>query len=149
MALKLVRDGNVWHKISAYAPQVGSSEENKEEFRELLEEYINTIPQAELLILAGDLNAHVGERSDGYEGVHGGRGFGRRNVEGERILEMADALELKIMNTMYKKRQEHLITYKSGQNETQIDFMIVRRKDRKAVLDCKVIPGEAVVTQHR
>ncbi|XP_069984620.1 uncharacterized protein [Penaeus vannamei] len=43
-----------------------------------------------LLIIAGDLNAHVGNRKDGFEGVHGGHGYGRRNIEGERILEIAE-----------------------------------------------------------
>lgn len=69
------------------------------------------------------MNAHVGESGNGYEGVHGGMGFGRRNVEEERLLEMAEAAEITILNTWFKKRQSHLITYKSGQNETQIDYI--------------------------
>ena len=32
---------------------------------------------------------------------------------------------------------------------SQIDFMLVRRRDLGRVLDCRVVPGEAVVTQHR
>ena len=29
---------------------------------------------------------------DGYDGVHGGYGFGERNADGERILELCDAM---------------------------------------------------------
>ena len=39
-----------------------------------------------MMILGGDLNGHVGEDMDGFEGVHGGKGFGSRNEEGEMIL---------------------------------------------------------------
>ena len=95
------------------------------------------------------MNAHVRERCNGYEGVHGGRGFGQRNVEGERLLEMVEAAEITIMNTWFKKRQSHLITYKGGQNETQIDYILVRKEDKRLVMDCKVIPSEPVVAQHK
>ena len=37
------------------------------------------IEQKEMMMLGGDLNGHVGERMDGFEGVHGGKGFGNRN----------------------------------------------------------------------
>lgn len=149
MGMKLVRDGKIWHVISTYAPQQGCGQEEKEEYREKLEEYIEGIPRTEIIVVAGDMNAHVGENCDGYEGVHGGMGFGRRNVEGERLLELAEAAEMIILNTLFKKRRNHLITYKSGQDETQIDYIMVRKENRRLVMDCKVIPGEAVVTQHR
>ena len=149
MGLKLVKDGKIWHIVSTYAPQQGCGDEEKEEYREKLEEYLERVPQAELIVVAGDMNAHVGENCDGYEGVHGGRGFGRRNLEGERLLEVAEATDVVILNTGFKKRRNHLITYKSGENETQIDYIMVRKEDRKSVMDCKVIPGEPMVTQHR
>ena len=36
-----------------------------------------------------------------------------------------------------------------GQHCSQIDFVLARRKDKRACLDCKVIPGECVVSQHK
>ncbi|KAL5137687.1 Craniofacial development protein 2 [Glycine soja] len=47
------------------------------------------------------------------------------------------------------KREEHLITYKSGGTCSQIDFFLIRKSDRKYCLNCKVIPGESLTTQHR
>jgi hypothetical protein len=35
------------------------------------------------------------------------------------------------------------------QYSSQIDFILARREDRRACLDCKVIPGECVVPQHK
>ncbi|KAH1189168.1 hypothetical protein GmHk_20G056992 [Glycine max] len=71
------------------------------------------------------------------------------NGEGKSILEFSEALDLSIANTWFKKREEHLITYKSGGICSQIDFFLIRKSDRKYCLNCKVIPGESLTTQHR
>ena len=39
-----------------------------------------------------DMNGHVGSSNAGYEGTHGGLGYGSRNADGSRILEFADGL---------------------------------------------------------
>ena len=59
------------------------------------------------------MNSHAGNDSSGYEGVHRGHGFGSRNDEGNRLLEMAESLDLFIDNTCFDKMEEHLITYRS------------------------------------
>jgi hypothetical protein len=41
------------------------------------------------------------------------------------------------------------VTFHSGQYSSQIDFILARREDRRACLDCKVISGECVVPQHK
>ena len=78
-------------------------------------------------MMGGDLNGHVGELAEGYEGVHVGSGFGVRNTEGVRILECGDALDMVVCNTMFKKRPSRLITYESGGIKSQIDYLVVRR----------------------
>ena len=49
------------------------------------------VGENELVILSGDLNRHVEKDVNGYDGIHGGFGYGVRNLEGERILEMGSA----------------------------------------------------------
>ena len=44
---------------------------------------ISDLSETGAVVLAGDLNGHIGASADGYEGVHGGFGYGRRNLEGE------------------------------------------------------------------
>ena len=149
ICMKLVLGKNIVNFVSGYAPQQGCQEEEKDAYRELLWEYIRNIPNSEAVIIGGDLNCHVGETANGFEDVHGGKGFGVRNSEGERLLEMAEGLDLFIANTNFQKKVQHLITYKSGQNESQIDFLITRKRDRRTIMDCKVIPGEPVIMQHR
>jgi hypothetical protein len=85
----------------------------------------------------------------GFEGVHGGFGYGDRNQEGKDILDFAVAYDLLVVSTFFRKRQSHLVTFSSSHHSSQIDFVLTRRIDRRACLDCKVIPGECVVAQHK
>ena len=39
------------------------------------------LTQMGTIVPDGDLNRHVGSSGDGYEDVHGGYGFGPRNVD--------------------------------------------------------------------
>ena len=49
-------------------------------------------------------------------------GFGVRNQEGENIVGLCQEHNLRVMNSYYRKRREHLITYKSGSDKSQIDY---------------------------
>ena len=46
----------------------------------------------------GDFNGYVGRRIDGFEGVHGGYGIDKRNVEERRLLECCDEKEVCVTN---------------------------------------------------
>ena len=41
----------------------------------------------EVLICLGDFKEHICKEVDGFEGVHGGFGIGRRNAEGRLLFE--------------------------------------------------------------
>ena len=43
-----------------YVPQVGRSNEEKDQFRDELEDIISNVPDRDGLIIAGDLNCHIG-----------------------------------------------------------------------------------------
>ncbi|KAK6750123.1 hypothetical protein RB195_002235 [Necator americanus] len=84
------------------------------------------------------VNGHVGSRKDGFETCYGGYAYGARNDDGLRILEYAVASGLIIANTQYRERKSHLITYTSGGRETQADFWMLRRRDRRFLQDSEV-----------
>ena len=102
-----------------------------------------------VLIRCGDLNCRIGKLAKGYEGVHGGNGYGLRNKEVEHILEFAVAHNLVVGNSYFTKKDNHLITYQSGSVNSLTDYILVRRSDFKLVRDIKVIPGKQVVTQRQ
>ncbi|GKB39878.1 putative ribonuclease H-like domain-containing protein [Tanacetum coccineum] len=83
ISLTLVIEGETVNVISAYAPQVGLSEEEKKAFWDSLDEVLRESPTDQRLILGGDLNGHIGATTKGYSGVHGGFGYGVRNEEGD------------------------------------------------------------------
>ena len=106
------------------------------------------VDDQDFVLIAGDLNGHIGADKEGYA-CHGGFGFGTRNSDGERILEYATSHDLVITNSIFRKRPSHLATFYSGEVKTQIDFILIRRRDRKQATDAKVVPYETVAPQHR
>jgi hypothetical protein len=105
--VKMVFGVLVLNVISAYAPQVGHNENTKREFREGLEDLVRSVPSGEKIFIGGDLNGYVGTSNTGFEGVHGGFGYGIRNQEGEDVLSFALAYDMIVANTLFKKR-EHI-----------------------------------------
>ena len=147
--IRLVLGKQVFNIFSLYAPQAGRPQVEKEEFIESLEEEIARSSLTEGLIVAGDVNAHIGVDRNGYEEVMGPYGYGDRNAEGERFLSVFKNHDLKVMNTFFKKDIEKRITYKSGNTQTQIDLIMVRLCSGARMRDCKTFPGEPCLTQHR
>ena len=149
MLIKLLVGESVITVLSVYAPQTGLDQSTKDAFYDSLQTTVSALPEKDIVIPCGDWNGHVGKTAPGYEGVHGGAGYGERNADGERILDFAVANDLVIGNTFFVKRDNHLITYQSGNAKTQIDFILLRKKYQKLAKDIKVIPSEECVTQHK
>ena len=72
--------------ICSYAPQVGKSESEKDQFyNDMANEWDLRSPD-EVVLGLENLNGHVGRQIDGFEGVHGWYEIGKRNVEGRSLL---------------------------------------------------------------
>ena len=80
----------------------------------------------------GDFSGHVGKLAEGFEGIHGGCGIGKRNAEGRMLPDFCDQKELCVANTWYEKRNKRKVTYTSGGNDTKIDFVLVG-KEKKSI----------------
>ena len=89
------------------------------------------------------------KNANGYEVVYGGRGFGRRNLEGDKTLAFAVTHNLVVSNSLFMKRASHLVTYQSEKNQSQIDYILVKKQNIKLMCDVKVIPNEGCVTHHK
>ena len=149
MLIKLLVGEAVLTVLSVYAPQTGLEESTKDAFYDSLQTVISELPDKEIVIPCGDWNGHVGREAAGYEGVHGGSGYGDCNADGDRVLEFAVANDFVIGNTFFVKRDSHLITYQSGNAKTQIDFILLGKRNLKMAKDIKVIPSEECVPQHK
>ncbi|KAI5094267.1 hypothetical protein C0J45_15991 [Silurus meridionalis] len=99
--------------------------------------------------LTTDFNGHVGEGNRGDEKVMGTYGLKERNVEGQMVVDFAKSMEMAVVNTYFKKKEDHRVTYKCGGRCTQVDYVLCRRCNLKELGDCKVLAGESVARQHR
>ena len=104
MFLKLLIGKRIITIISTIALQQGLADIDKDEFYELSIFFLFRLSENEIVFLGGDLKGHVGRSSNGYEGVHDGFGYGSRNQESERILELGAALDICICNAFFKKK---------------------------------------------
>ena len=67
LAVKLVMGEELVVVISAYGPQTGCEEGEKEKFMEELDQLVGKTEEGELLRVCGDLNGHVGKESEGLK----------------------------------------------------------------------------------
>ena len=111
-------------------------------FYDKLSETMLQVKDKEFVFVGGDFNGHVGKSREEFREIHGGFGIGRRNAEGVRLLEFCEEHDLAVSNTFFMKENKHRYTYRSGQESTQVDYVLVKKTDRKYVVDCKVIRCE-------
>ena len=111
MYVKMVIRKQILNIVSAYAPQVGLSADEKDDFWDSFIIVLSGIPKQESIFIGSDMNGYVGRDADRYGGVHGGMGFDTRNADGERILEFGDSVGMVVCNTFFKKENSKLITY--------------------------------------
>ena len=74
----------------------------------------------DLVMCLGDFNGHV----DGFDGDYG---VGQRNLEGRILLEFRLEKELCVSNTWFKKEERRKVTFSIGENETEIDCVLIRK----------------------
>ena len=144
----LVEKGSILNIVSAYAPQVNNSIEEKNDLWEDLDGLIESVPKKKI-VFGADLNGHVGEGNIGDEEIMGRYGAGTKSKKGSMVVDFTKRMDLAIVNTYFKKKDEHRVTYTSGRKSTQVDYVMCRGRNLKKMCDCKVVLNECVSKQHR
>ncbi|VDP16557.1 unnamed protein product [Heligmosomoides polygyrus] len=134
--------GAYWTIMSVYAPQTGCSEHDKDDFYLSLEEATWSVAEGDYLSIAEDMNEHVGSGRRGVEKVHGGKGIGLINPDGERILDLAIVHDLAVCSTFFAKRESQKVTYASGGRKTGVDHILVRRAALKTVKEFRYLGSD-------
>jgi hypothetical protein len=102
---KLVFGDLILNIISAYAPQVGLSDDVKRRFWKDLEDMVRGVLSNEKFFIGGDLNGHVGIARGGFERVHVGFRYGEHNQDKKEILNFAIPYDLMVVNTFFRKKK--------------------------------------------
>ena len=80
--------------ISAYAPTLLASDEDKDEFYQQLSDLLSSIPAGHDVALLGDFNARIGAGADSWTSNIGRFGVGKINENGQRLLELRSLFNL-------------------------------------------------------
>ena len=120
MNIKQEVKGSILNIVSAYAPQVNNSMEEKNDFWEDLDGLIESISKEDRIVLGADLNGHVGKGNIEDEEIMGSYGTGTRKKKGSMVVDFGKRMDLAIVNTYFKKKDEHRVTYKSGGKSFQV-----------------------------
>ena len=95
----------------------------------------------DLVMRLGDFNEHS-RHNDGFDGVNGGYSIWHRNLEGIMLLEFCLEKELCVLNTWFEREEKRKVTFRMGENETEIDFVLIKKQYRWPMQNVKAIPGE-------
>ena len=96
--------------ISAYASQISCPAETKRAFGDSLSLLLTSREPAKPLIVCGDFNARVHGPVVHWTGVCGSLGVGERNEEGDALLDFCAVHQLSIVNNIFPKPIDWLIT---------------------------------------
>ena len=124
MAKKLEVKGSILDIVSAYAPQVNNSMEEKNNFWQDLDGLIETISKQERKVLVAHLIGHMAEENIGNEKVMGRYGAGTTNKGGLIVVDFAKRMDFPVVNAYFKKKDEHRVAYKSRGKSTQVDYVM-------------------------
>ena len=111
--------------LCGYAPQSGRSLEEKQSFNDELK---GEHSAGHLVMCLGDFNGHVGRHIDGLDGVRGGYVVSQWNLEEIMLLEFCLEKELCVSNTWFEREEKRKVTFRMGENETEIDFVSIKKE---------------------
>lgn len=136
-----------WSILQIYAPTEQATKLEKDQFYKELTE---TMPNLnKIVIIMGDFNSQVGSKSNTEEYVLGNFSSGKRNENGQRLVDFAFAHNLKLMNSFFKKKYARKWTWISpnGINKNEIDHILTNTP--KIFCDIDTINKFNFNTDHR
>ncbi|PSN40356.1 Craniofacial development protein 2 [Blattella germanica] len=131
--------------IAVYSPEEGKDKESKI-FYQNLQEVLDKTNKNDIIMLAGDLNARVGNVP--IQNVVGTNGEITKNINGNRLIDFASYNELKILNTFFKHKDIHKFTWRERGSHSIIDYVIVNRTATNLAQDVRVFRGSDVSSDH-
>lgn len=114
------------HILSVYAPTESSFESVKDDFYNQLQQTLDSIPQTDVIIVAGDFNAHTGADRRRSESLVGNFGHGSLNDN-----------NFIIGNSHFQHPFKHRLTWRNaaGRDSTMLDYIPINSRFRASLKD--------------
>ena len=138
------------HIISVYTSIETSSEPAKDDFYNQLQHVLDSIPQTEAIILAGDFNAHIGADRSGWESTMGNFGHGEINDNILCLLSFAASNNLIVGNNQFQHPRKHQLTWRnpSGIDSAILDYVLINTRFRSSLKDVRAMRGPDCGSDH-
>lgn len=125
--IKLAGYDEPWTIIQVYGPTETSDESLKDQFYEDLNSALQQTHKN--IIVMGDFNSQIGKRRQGEENVIGNYSTGKRNKNGQRLVNFILENNFTILNTLFKKKLKNRWTWISpcGKYRNEIDYILTNK----------------------
>uniref|UniRef100_A0A914XEM2 Endonuclease/exonuclease/phosphatase domain-containing protein n=1 Tax=Plectus sambesii TaxID=2011161 RepID=A0A914XEM2_9BILA len=131
------------HLFAVYAPTETSTDALKDAFYDQLQTALDSVPKRDVIILAGDLNAHVGADQIGWKETLGRFGHGNTNNNRLRLLSFAAANDLMIGNSIFQHPLKHRLTWRNpaSKDSAILDYVLINRRFQSTLGNVRVMRG--------
>ncbi|BHF68405.1 hypothetical protein SprV_0301143900 [Sparganum proliferum] len=135
----------------AFAIRNDIPEAARDKFYEDLHALLATVSKADKLIVLGDFNARVGTDHAAWGGVLGSHGLRGSNDNGLLLFRTCAEHRLILTNTFFCLPEREKATWRHPRSRQWhlLDYVLVRRRDRRDMLVTKAIAGADGWTDHR
>ena len=127
--------------IQVYAPTSGHSDQEAEQFYDMLQSQVEKVPKKENVIIMGDFNAKIGSDFNTWSPTMGKFGL---------LLEFCLMHKLAVINTFFQHKACRKSTWISpcGQYKNQIDFVIANQNSLKMFQNCRSYCSAEIGSDH-
>ena len=133
------------HVITCHAPHSGTTDDEIASFYEDLTDHVDTIPTHDLIVIAGDLNAHIG-RDKANQNAY----YPSTNRNGQLLLDFALENSFTIGALKFNKRRTKKVTWKAPNGGLhQIDHILIKSKWQNSLRNCESYISPDVDSDHR
>lgn len=144
-------EGGKLSVFQVYAPDSSYGDEEYVNFLDELQERLNLERRSSRPMIMGDFNAKVGgDQYENWQETVGRFGLGQANDRGLALLQFCAINDMVVCNTLFQHKNTRRATWISpdGQTRTQIDFILVERRMKGIVKNCRVYNSADVGSDH-
>eukprot|EP00106_Octopus_bimaculoides_P007311 XP_014774753.1 PREDICTED: craniofacial development protein 2-like [Octopus bimaculoides] len=125
-------------RIQVYAPMSEASEEEMQDFYDVVQQTLDNVPRRDVIIVMRDWNAKVGKSITNNSSV-GQHGLGERNIRGQDLVDLCITNNLDIGNIIFQHHLRRMYTWTSLGDRfgNQIDYIMIQGRWRSALMNVR------------